>query len=258
MGGRLFLKGYTLSGTEHEISPGGQIDSLIRLGMKIPDRESALKFVRHTGADVLREYLPPFQKRGGGEFVAGAQFADVAGLFAFDCELRMLVMGAAERIEVSVRAQMALRGALPAPQSEGRAVNATMGKLSWHYRKVLASGARRDIANVYGTDERILARFLHHLTIVRNLCAHNARLWNRPANPSLVLPVKKPAQLPFNHKEPDTIYNTLVLLVYMTDIVPPQLNWRARLSALLDGRGETTETAMGFPPGWRELEFWRR
>ena len=248
-----------MRGNEHEVILGGQVDSLIRLGMKIPDRESALKFVRHTGADVLREYLPPFQKRGGEEFLAGAAFADVAGLFAFDCELRMLVMGAAERIEVSARAQMALHGALPAPQPEERAVNATMGKLSRHYREIPAPALRQKIADAYGMDEIVLVQFLHHLTFVRNLCAHNARLWNRRPKIRLVLPVKKPALWRFfNHNEPGKIYNTLVLLVYMTDIIPPQLNWRARLSALLDGRGETTETAMGFPPGWRELEFWRR
>ena len=82
------------------------IDSLIRRGMKIPDREGALEFVRHTGADVLREYLPPFCKRGGEEFVAGAAFDDVVKLFAFDRELRMFVMGAAESVEMSVYAQM--------------------------------------------------------------------------------------------------------------------------------------------------------
>ncbi|MCX5963758.1 MAG: hypothetical protein NT070_11650 [Cyanobacteria bacterium] len=31
----------------------------------------------------------------------------------------------------------------------------------------------------YGLDEKILTSLLHHLTIVRNFCAHHARRWNR-------------------------------------------------------------------------------
>ena len=235
------------------------IDSLIRRGMKIPDREGALEFAMHAGADVLREYLPPFYKRGGEEFVAGAEFSDVADLFAFDGELRMFVMGAAERVEMSVCAQMALRGALPEARAKQKTANITLGNLSWHYGKNLGVALRQDIANAYAMDEKILGRFLHHLSIVRNFCAHHRRLWNWRFHIYPFLAAKKPALLPFlNHNEQGRIYNTLVMLVYMTDIIPPRTDWRRRLSALLDGRGETTETAMGFPPGWRTLEFWRQ
>ena len=235
------------------------IDSLIRRGMKIPDRESALEFALHTGADVLREYLPPFQKPGGEEFFAGAQFDDVVNLFAFDGELRMLVMAAAGRVEMSAHAQMALRGALPEPQAEHKAKNITMGDLSRHYRN-LSAAARQDIANVYAMEEKVFERYLHHLTIVRNFCAHHRRLWNWRFHVYLALPAKKPAMLApfFNRNERGKIYNTLVMLVYMTDIIPPRIDLRRRLSVLLEGRGEADEAAMGFPRGWRTMEFWRR
>ena len=119
-------------------NPGGQVDDLIRMGMQIPGRESALNFVRYIGADVLREYLPPFQCHGRFD---GAQFADVADLFAFDGDLRMLVMAAAGLVEISLRAQMAAHGVLPAAQADKKA--ATMGGLSWHYWENLTSALRR-------------------------------------------------------------------------------------------------------------------
>ena len=242
---------------EPETAPDGQIDSLIRRGMKIPDREGALEFFRHTGAGALREYLRPFQKRGSDEFVSGASFDDVVNLFLFDGDLRMFVMGAVERVEMSVYAQMDSCGALPGPQPKK---GITMGDLSRHYRKGLDSSLRRDIANVYGTDERILARFLHHLTNVRNFCAHHRRLWDYYPQPFLILPDRKPAGLLpfFNHGERGKIYNTLVMLVYMTDVIPPRVDWRRRMAVLLEGRGEAGEAAMGFPGGWRMMGFWRR
>ena len=245
--------------TLHRAELERHIDSLIRRGMKIPDRDGALEFALHTGADVLREYLPPFQKPGGEEFFAGAQFDDVVNLFAFDGELRMLVMGAAERVEISVHAQMALRDVLPEPQPEQKTKNITMGDLSRHYRN-LAVALRQDIANTYAMEETVFERFLHHLTIVRNFCAHHRRLWNWRFHVYLALPAKKPAALApfFNHSEQGKIYNTLVMLVYMTDIIPPRIDLRRRLSVLLEGRGEADEAAMGFPRGWRTMEFWRR
>ena len=245
--------------TLHNAELERHIDSLIRRGMKIPDREGALEFVRHTGADVLREYLPPFCKRGGDEFVAGAAFDDVVKLFAFDRELRMFVMAAAERVEMSVYAQMDSRGVLPEPRPAKETKHITMGDLSRRYTKGLDASLRRDIANVYGTDERILERFLHHLTVVRNFCAHHRRLWDYHPQPFLILPDRKPAGLSpfFNRAGRGKIYNTLVMLAYMSDVIPPRIDWRRRLSALLEGRGAADEAAMGFPGGWRMMEFWR-
>ena len=223
------------------------------MGMQIPGRESALNFVRYIGADVLREYLPPFQCHGRFD---GAQFADVADLFAFDGDLRMLVMAAAGLVEISLRAQMAAHGVLPAAQADKKA--ATMGGLSWHYWENLTSALRQKIANIYGMDEKVLYRFLRHLTIVRNFCAHHRRLWNWRFHNYPLLPAKKPALRQFfNHNERGKLYNTLVILVYLTDAISSQFNLRRRLFVLLEGRGEAKETAMGFPSGWRTLEFWR-
>lgn len=238
--------------TNTEFNPGAIVDSLAQRGMLIPDRESAMCFVRHLGADVLAEYLPPFRHNGRFD---GAAFADVADLFAFDADLRMLVMGAAGLVEISLRAQMSAHNALPPVRDDNK--EATMGALSRHYRKTLAPAVRQKIANIYGMDEKILAHFLPHLTVVRNFCAHHRRLCNRRFNKYPLLPVKKPAlRAFFNHNEPGKLYNTLVMLVYTTAIILPQFDLRRRLLVAIQGRGIDAETAMGFPPRWRALRFW--
>ncbi len=226
-----------------------RINSLIRLGMCVPDRESARHFLRHIGAGVLREYWSSFQGRGGGRFCEGADFGRVVDLYVFDRKLRLLVMDAAGRVEISVRAQMPFR-------SE---VKTSMGKLSRRYSGIKSHSLRQQIANAYGTDEKILAPFLHHLTEVRNICAHHERLWNVRFDIEPVLPVKKPALKPFfNFAAQGKLYNTLVLLAHLTDIIPPGRDWARQLLGLLESRGEVCEAAMGFPGGWRAAEFWRR
>ena len=154
-----------------------------------------------------------------------------------------------------IRAQMAAHGVLPAAQADKKA--ATMGG----FRGITGKTSRPPCAKKSQTFTewtKKFYRFLRHLTIVRNFCAHHRRLWNWRFHNYPLLPAKKPALRQFfNHNERGKLYNTLVILVYLTDAISSQFNLRRRLFVLLEGRGEAKETAMGFPSGWRTLEFWR-
>ena len=226
--------------------------------MQIPDRENALHFVRQIGASVLREYLPPFQDSASGRFHSGAEFNRVVNLFVFDRKLRLVVMDAAGRVETAVRAQMEMRGALPELNLHDKATWISMGDLSRRYKN-LHFALRQQIAAAYGMDAKTLSSFLHHLTGVRNACAHNGRLWNQLFPVWPVLPAKKPALKPFfNTAAEGKIYNTLVILAHLTDIISPQRDWARQLLRLLDEHSEVSKTAMGFPNDWREMKFWAR
>ena len=243
------------------VSPEDQVDSLQQCGMQIPDRESALHFIGNIGIGLLREYLPPFEDEG--RFRAGARFDEVMNLYNFDRKLRLLIMDAAGVVEVSARAQMLFCGALSDWKDVRKKM--TMGNLSRHYRdtpRIL----RRQIANHYGISDVILASFLHHLTTVRNLCAHHRRLWNHHFDIWMRLPrpPRFPAAMPrpqpffhFNVDAREKIYKTLVILVYLTELISPSIGWRQRLQSLLTTHGDIRQSAMGFPPDWRNSPFWR-
>ena len=239
-------------------TPDEQIETLMRLGMNIPDRESASRFLRHVRAGALQEYMPP-RDEASGLFHAGADFGSVVNLFGFDRELRLLALDAAGLVEVSVRAQMVARGILPDEDAVKKKDRITMGKLARHYNDITSPALRQEIADVYEMDEKILSSFLIHLTVVRNDSAHHKCLWNSRFKVRPVLPAKKPALKPFfNLNARDKIYNTLVMLAYLTDVIPPPCEWARQLLCLLDGCDEEREAAMGFPAGWRAAEFWRR
>lgn len=118
---------------------------------------------------------------------------------------------------------------------------------------------KKRIAETYLLPEPILESLLHHLTYVRNLCAHHLRLWNRRFTITLSLPVSFPENVAqsVNRRVPDNrkIYNTLVVLVHICGVIDETDAWRARLLALL-ARYPTWCSVMGFPPSWQKLRIW--
>ena len=55
----------------------------------------------------------------------------------------------------------------------------SLGLLSRWYANLKPMATRTAIASVYGLDQRVFESWLHHLTLIRNACAHHSRLWNR-------------------------------------------------------------------------------
>ncbi|MDF1577884.1 MAG: hypothetical protein P1P81_05500 [Desulfobulbales bacterium] len=96
------------------------------------------------------------------------------------------------------------------------------------------------------------------MSIVRNMCAHHARLWNREFTFSWKSPRSKPAGLYGNFKAEDgkRLCNTLVMLVYLLDRINPH-SWKRRLGQLLAKHPAVKERSMGFPEDWRERSVWR-
>lgn len=84
-----------------------QITLLERRGMVIPDRQRAEHYLKHISYYRLRAYWLPFEQpapvNGDHMFREGTSFDDALSLYVFDRRLRLLVMDAVERIEVSLR-----------------------------------------------------------------------------------------------------------------------------------------------------------
>lgn len=139
----------------------------------------------------------------------------------------------------------------------------TLGQFSHWLSNLKHRGSKARIAKVYGLDEAVLISFLHHLTLIRNLCAHHARLWNREVTVTMQLPRTKPAALVPNldvrsdpNQAPRRIYNTLVMLAYLMDCISPGHRWKQRLFELIE-RHRIDVWQMGFPADYLERPIWR-
>jgi abortive infection bacteriophage resistance protein len=85
-----------------------QVQLLQSRGLTVDDVDAAERFLSHTNYYRFAGYLLPFEvDHATHTLQQNTAFEDVANLYAFDRRLRLLVLDAIERIEVSVRTQWA-------------------------------------------------------------------------------------------------------------------------------------------------------
>jgi len=287
-----------------------QVDLLVRRGMIVKDRPRALHHLQHINYYRLRAYWLPDEidcvTEGDHTFSPGTKFDDILDLYTFDRKLRLLVMDAIERVEVSLRTgwahKLAVRYGAHAHEDQslfrdvdkhnkclnnlkaelGRSHETfvshhrerypdhklppiwvscevlSFGQLSVWYENLAHGNDRRDIAEPYRVDEQILVSFAHHLTYVRNVCAHHSRLWNREMTITMKLP-RRPATLEasFNPNMPRRSYNTLTMLALMLSTISTGSAWCAQLLKLLEEHPSVDLASMGFRADWRRLSLWQ-
>jgi abortive infection bacteriophage resistance protein len=133
----------------------------------------------------------------------------------------------------------------------------SFGQLSFWYSSIKLRQDRKKIASYYSLDDKILASFLHHLSYVRNICAHHGRLWNR----KLVIKPSSPRQpvnlaAAINTSTSGYLYNTLVMLEYMMNIISPDHHWGEKLKRLINKNALVNVHYMGFPDNWLNTPAW--
>ncbi|CUX06961.1 Abi family protein [Agrobacterium fabacearum S56] len=277
--------------------------------MAVPDRAHTAHCLEHLSYYRLRAYWLPFEEAApqNGEhcFKSGTTFDNVLDLYIFDRRLRLLVMDAIERIEVSLRGSWAHHLAMkygPHGYLEPALYNRTdryaqafarliedlkrskdtfivhyrskyddpehppiwmtaevvsLGQLSMWYSNLKSRPDRQAIAKTYGLDETVLVSLAHHLTYIRNICAHHGRLWNKQITVKMIVP-KSPSslKLAMNQNIQGRLYNTLAVLGYLMEVVAPGNQWRQHLSDLMNSCPLADENAMGFPGNWKNLSAW--
>jgi abortive infection bacteriophage resistance protein len=75
-------------------------------GLLIPDETRAEKYLNHIGYFRLTGYFKYYQTAETNQFYGGISFDQVVDLYIFDRKLRLLVLDAIEKIEVSIKAQI--------------------------------------------------------------------------------------------------------------------------------------------------------
>lgn len=122
-----------------------------------------------------------------------------------------------------------------------------------------ASKPRTEIAKIYALDYSLLVSYVEHIAYLRNICAHHGRIWNRKMTKTMQMPRTKPKHLinSFNFDEVSNrkIYNSLVMMIYLLNIISPQNHFKDRLLALIDTHA-INPIMMGFPVDWKQRSIW--
>jgi len=133
----------------------------------------------------------------------------------------------------------------------------SFGLLSKFISSLGARASRQAIARPLGLDERVFTSVMHHLGMVRNVCAHHGRLWNRRLTVTVTLPQNPPALAQsMNQAAPRKIYNTLAIMTHLMRNVAGTTDWKTRLLQLLADNPTGDYSAMGAPDGWQDLPIW--
>ncbi len=106
--GGYYFSGYTVRFDKPHRTLQQQLSLLQHRGLIVQNLEVAERYLGHLNYYRLSAYWIPFlENRQTNRFKKGTKFEDVLNLYIFDRELRLLVLDAIERIEVSIRSKWA-------------------------------------------------------------------------------------------------------------------------------------------------------
>ena len=131
---------------------------------------------------------------------------------------------------------------------------------------------KKEIVKEIGVHQKVFQNWLHALTIVRNMCAHHSRTWNKqlriqfaiPSKNKLFEPIRKITKKRFYNgemrdKEYDnksSIFFSLSVIKYILDSIGEDVDFKKELIELLNSHPNIDKNSMGFVQKWEELEIW--
>jgi abortive infection bacteriophage resistance protein len=135
----------------------------------------------------------------------------------------------------------------------------SLGTVSRIY-KALDTNCQKKFAGEIGVNRDLLASWLEVVTVMRNFCAHHARIWNRhfPVKPQLpnnfhpyfrrtVINRRNEAVIEIGDFK---LHTQVFVIVKLLELIGDRSQWVDRLFDLLETHPKLDRGAMGFPPDW--------
>ncbi len=253
-------------------------------------------------------------------FIPGTTFKEATDLYTFDSRLRLITLDALERLEVSLRTEVALtlgrHGATAYRQTKyfgprfkkpikrtgptrhrdwlqrfDKRFNDSKDAFAEHFRTKypgddmpiwiavelldfgplshLISGMtfadKLLIGKDYGAIKpNQLQSWARSMAFVRNVCAHHARLWNKPlVNAPALQGNDVPVELQHILNAPGAesrIYAIACILRYLLQFANPRTRWKTRFIDHIEtfpNSPRVSLSAAGFPNGWKNEALWK-
>jgi len=314
-----------------------QIAQLQGRGLVIEDTAAAAQLLEEVGYYRLTGYLyparqsEPFIKEDGrrsmrilSDYRPGTRLEHAADLIAFDRDLRLHVLEAVERIEVSLRTQvghiLGQRSAFAHLEQRNftpsflelyddeETAKSTSKHAEWiarvderranskeafvaHFRQKyddqmpiwalteilelghlanLYRGLQNDVATQIAShyavpSKKTLISWIASTNYVRNVAAHQARLFNRklvdaPTRPrGTTIPLLAHLRDESAPKQDFGLYNALAIMAYLLRSISGYPEWVRRLREIVDGFPRVPFLgidSMGFPEAWDRQDLW--
>lgn len=134
----------------------------------------------------------------------------------------------------------------------------TFGSLSKMYENLKEKVVKREIARELKVPTHlILENWIQCTAVMRNLCCHHNRIWNRrfAVKPQLPNRLEGKWIIP-SGSLPVKLYWQLCVFQYLEDAIHPENTFRTKLKELLAKYPSVDVMAMGFPSDWQDNPLW--
>lgn len=135
----------------------------------------------------------------------------------------------------------------------------TFGTLSKIYQNLDDKPIKKGIAQELDVPTHlILESWILCIAVLRNLCCHHNRVWNRAFAIKPQLPTKMPKDwISQTSPTPTKLYWQLCCLLYLENSVHPNNHFKASIKDLLHRYPSVDIAAMGFPANWEQEPLWK-
>ena len=135
---------------------------------------------------------------------------------------------------------------------------ASFGTLSKLFCNMADVSVKKAVAKSFGLPQyKYLESWIRSITVLRNCCAHHARVWNRrfPLMPQL------PRHLPLawidtESTKPMKLFAQLSTILYLEQSIVSNSSIKEQLQVLLSKQPWSKLKAMGFPENWKKQGLW--
>ena len=288
------------------LSISDQLTILQQRGLVIADATKAEEFLNNVSYFRFAAYLRIFELPDR-NFRQGSTFEKAVAIYLFDRELRKLLFGAIQRIEIALRSRVIHQfslahgpfwfldaslaidklnfaenlatlerelkrakedfikehtvkyGSANFPPAWKMLELISFGCLTKLYQNFADTPVRKRIARSFGVSKpEALESWMIAITVLRNHCAHHARVWNR-LNPKIPqMPVRlRNAWINVQGIAPNTPYALFCCIAYWVNSIDPDNTFTSDLKNLLAQYSTVEPTAMGFPQSWQDEPLWK-
>lgn len=105
-----------------------------------------------------------------------------------------------------------------------------------------------------GVSKDLFHNWFHALTVIRNICAHHSRLWNKTLGVSFEIPRKIKE---FHSVQGDKVFFAISVIAYILDAIGEEADFQSDIKNLVATHPKINFKAIGFIEGWEEMSVWK-
>ncbi|MGE4472499.1 Abi family protein [uncultured Sulfuricurvum sp.] len=129
----------------------------------------------------------------------------------------------------------------------------SMSTLSKIYAMLKTSEQQAVTHALKGVSKDLFHNWFHALTVIRNICAHHSRLWNKTLGVSFEIPRKIKE---FHPLQGDKVFFALSVIAYILDAIGEEADFQNDVKNLVASHPKINFKAMGFIEGWEKMSVW--